>query len=224
MNFDEIEFENNSDPRCPVILVLDQSSSMLSKREGESVSPMESLNAGLDFLVSELYSDTLTKRRVSVSFVTYGTEVDKPSPFAEVDNIVLPNLIEGKGVTSTGKALTVALDHLEEYKKALDSQGIQRYKAFVMLLSDGLATDSLDAVSKRVKEGESAGKFAFFPIGIDGADLQELSSIGNRPAMQMKPDSFKDFFEWVSASAASVSQSQPGDRVSLPKPDSWTDF
>lgn len=226
MNFDDVALVENQSPRCPLLLVIDSSSSMFVKREGETTSPMEGLNAGLDYLVSELYGDNLSKNRISLSTVVYGSEVEPPTPFAEVENLVLPALDRGLGVTSTGKALNVALDHLDDYKKKLDGQGIQRYKAFVFLLSDGLSTDELSEASKRIKEGEEKGKFAFFAIGIDGADTEQLSSIGHRPAMELKPDSFKGFFEWVSASAASVSSSQPGDAVALPKPQEydWTTF
>lgn len=226
MNFDEIELVENAEPRCPLILVIDSSSSMFVKREGASESPMEGLSAGLDYLVSELYSDPLSKNRISLSTVVYGSEVEEPTPFAEVENLVLPALSHGLGMTSTGKALNSALDHLENYKKKLDEQAIQRYKAFVILLSDGISTDDLSEASKRIKEGEEKGKFAFFAIGIDGADTGQLSSIGNRPAMELKQDSFKGFFEWVSASASSVSSSQPGDSVALPNPQeyNWTTF
>lgn len=226
MNFDDIALVNNQSPRCPLILVIDSSSSMFVKREGSAVSPMEGLNAGLDYLVSELYSDNLSKNRISLSTVVYGTDVEEPTPFAEVENLVLPSLDRGLGVTSTGKALNVALDHLEEYKKKLDEQAISRYKAFIFLLTDGLSTDNLSEASKKIKEGEQKGKFAFFAIGIDGADLEQLSTIGNRPAMELKENSFKGFFEWVSSSAASVSSSQIGDSVALPNPQefNWTTF
>lgn len=226
MNFDDVALVENQSPRCPLLLIIDASSSMFVKREGATNSPMESLNAGLDYLVSELYQDSLSRNRISVSTLIYGTNVEEPTPFAEVDNLVLPSLDQGLGVTSTGAAINAGLDHLEKYKKKLDEEGLQRYKSFVFILSDGLSTDDLAVASQRVKEGEEKGKFAFFAIGIDGADLEQLSSIGHRPAMELKGDSFKNFFSWVSASASSVSASQVGDSVALPKPQEydWTTF
>ena len=226
-NFGDMQFADNPDPRCPVVLILDSSSSMFQVREGQTQSPMESLNTGLDFLMTELYSDPLSRRRISVSFTVYGSDVRQPTDFAEVDDIVLPDLTQQMGTTSTGKAICAALDHLKEYKAKLDKNGIQKYRPFIILMSDGLSTDDLTEARERIKAGDTkeAKEFSFFAVGIDGADMEQLNSLGNRQALPLKNDSFREFFQWLSASTASVSQSQPDDeKISIPAPTGWTEL
>lgn len=226
-NFGDMQFADNPYPRCPLVMILDSSSSMFQVREGQTQSPMESLNTGLDFLMTELYSDPNSRRRISVSFTVYGSEVQEPTEFAEVDNIVLPDLTQQMGTTSTGKAICTALDHLAEYKAKLDKNGIQKYRPFIILMSDGLSTDDLTEARERIKAGDTpeAKEFSFFAVGIDGADLEQLNSLGNRQALPLKNDSFREFFQWLSASTASVSQSQPeDDKISIPAPTGWTEL
>lgn len=219
-DFFDLEFANNSDPRCPVILILDTSDSMGQKIPGEEKTALEELNSGLDILVSELNKDPLARRRVEVSIITYGTEVSDPTPFATVDDIILPTLTTS-GITSTGKAVETAIEALRERKLEYRQNGIEYYRPFIFLLSDGLPTDSIDEATKMTKEGEDKKSFNFFSIGIEGADMDKMKQFTNRPPMKLKGLAFDELFQWLSASASSVSASNPGDGVKLPSPEGW---
>jgi uncharacterized protein YegL len=219
-NFDEIEFSNSPDPRCPVVLVLDCSSSMVEKRPGESVSPLDALNAGLDSLVSELNRDPLAKRRVEISVVTYGSEVTPATNFATVDSLILPTLVPS-GVTSTGAAVVEALNAIEARKKTYRENGIQYYQPWILLISDGLSTDNTTEAVKRVREAEEKKSVAFFAVGVEGADLDQLGKFSNRGAMKLAGLRFSELFQWLSASQSAVSASTPGDSVPLPSPAGW---
>lgn len=218
--FENIEFASNPDSRCPVALVLDCSSSMVQERTGENTPPLIALDAGLDTLVSELHNDPLAKRRVEVSIITYGSMVSEPTPFATVDNLVLPQL-EPMGTTSTGAALMKAMDHLEERKRTYKENGIQYYRPWIMLISDGLSTDDLSAASKRIQAAEASKSVAFFAVGVEGASLDQLSQISGKPALGLQGVKFSELFQWLSASQAAVSASNPGDAVPLPAPTGW---
>lgn len=222
-DFSDISFEENSSARAPFVFVLDCSNSMTQKFDDEPQTPLESLNAGLDVLVSEIYKDKLARARADLCFVPYGSEVMAVTPFSTVDSIALPELSPG-GMTSTGAALNAALDALETREKEYNDNGIQKYVSQMFLISDGLSTDDLSHASQRIKDLESKKRLAFFPIGVVGADLEELSSIGTRPALPLKGLDFASLFEWVSRSAVSVSASQPGDRVALPSPAGWAEI
>lgn len=214
-DFSDIEFAENADPRAPTCMVLDCSDSMDQKFPGEARSPLESLNGALDVLVSEIHNDMLSRRRVELSFLPYGTQVAEPTPFGTIDNIVVPELVP-MGITNTGAALTRALDHLESRKQEYKNNGIAYFMPTLYLLSDGLSMDDLGPVSARIKELQTKKKLSFFAIGVEGADLDQLSSIGNRPALGLQGVKFNELFEWISQSAASVSASNPGDEVRLP--------
>lgn len=222
--FEDVSFADNRDPRCPLVLILDGSGSMFERYDGHE-SSADGLNRGLEAMVRALHKDPLAKRRVMTSIVVYGSEVATPTPFVDVEHLTLP-ILSPMGLTSTGQAITTALDSLEEYKGTLKSEGIDYYRAFVVLMSDGLSTDDVEEASRRVKEGDAQGKFKFFPVAVqdDEATVSEMSGIGNIPAMVLKEGCFDEFFQWLSASTASVSASQPGDRIKLPSPEGWADF
>lgn len=222
-DFGDLNLANNPDPRVPIAFVLDCSDSMTDVRPGEDRSPLEALNGGLDRLVTSLHEDPLARKRVEVSFVPYGTNVADPTPFATVDELVLPQL-ESMGITSTGGALVAALDAIESRKKELDANGIQRYKSMCFLITDGLSTDDTSEAAKRIAEYEEGGKISAFAIGVEGADFDSLSTIFKREPLKLKGINFQEFFEWVSASAASVSASQPGDKVAPPSPAGWAEL
>jgi uncharacterized protein YegL len=221
-DFSGLEFADNPDPRCPVVLILDASSSMSQKFEGEVESPMDALNSGLDVLISELNKDPLAKRRVEVSVVSYGTEVSEATPFATVDNLILPTLLPS-GMTSTGKAINVALDALEARKKEYKENGIQIYRPWALLITDGLPTDDISEAAKRVKEYEEKKKVSFFAVGVEGADMDSLAKISVRQPMKLSGMKFSELFQWLSASQSAVSSSQVGDKVSLPSPAGWAE-
>lgn len=218
-----IEFADNPDPRSPVVVVLDCSDSMTQVRDGESRSPLDALNGALDILVAELKKDPLAKRRSEVAFVAYGSEVAQPTPFATAENIQLP-ILEPMGLTSTGAALEKAVEIMNSRKAEYDANGVQRYRGTILLITDGLSTDDVSNASKIIQEGEAKKSFIFFPVAVEGADLDALQEIGNKQPAKLSGVKFDELFAWLSASQAAVSSSQPGDRVALPAPTGWAEF
>lgn len=216
-----VDLADNPDPRCPVVLILDASSSMAEPFPGETSTPLDALNAGLDVLVSELNKDPLAKRRVEVSVVTYGTEVTPATPFATVDKIALPTLVPS-GITSMGQAVEVALDAIEERKKEYKAAGVDFYKPWCLLITDGLPTDDITVAAERVRDYEARKKVQFFAVGVEGADFEQLSRFSAREPMKLKGLKFAELFVWLSASQSAVSASNPGDSgVPLPSPSGW---
>lgn len=222
-NFGDIEFAQNSDPRIPVVLVLDCSDSMMEKRQGEDRSPFEALNGGLDTLWSALHGDPLAKRRAEVSFITFGSDVSEPTEFKTVDEMVLPAL-QPMGVTSLGEALVVALDAIEARKQTYRENGIQYYRPILMAISDGLPTSSTDEAARRLKEAVEKKKISFMPIAVEGADVDVMTALSGKSAMKLQGMKFDELFQWLSASAAAVSASQPGDAVKAPAVDEWAEL
>ena len=228
-NYADLQFAQNGEPRVPIVLILDCSDSMMEKREGEERSPFEALNGGLDTLWAALHGDHLAKRRAEVSFITFGSDVSEPTPFATVDEMVLPAL-QPMGVTSLGAALTVALDLIEERKDSYKRNGIQYYRPIVMAISDGLPTDSVADASARLKSAVEQKKLTFMPIAVEGADLQVMESLAGKSAKRLQGVKFDELFQWLSASVAAVSASQPGndttapEAVAAPPTDDWAEL
>lgn len=222
MSFDDVSFAENPDPRCPVVLVLDCSDSMTQPLAAGERTPLEALSGGLDTLVAELSRDVLARRRVELSVVCFGTEVGEPTPFATVDSLVLPELVPS-GVTSMGAALTAALDAIEERKRTYRANGVSYYRPWVLLITDGLPTDDVSAVSERLRAAEQDRSVAFFAVGVAGADLEVLASLSSREPLLLSGIRFDELFVWLSASQARVSASDVGDAVALPSPAGWAE-
>lgn len=220
--FDDFEFADNPDPRCPVVLVLDCSTSMAEPFPGQSGSPLDALNGGLDVLVRELHADGLARRRVEISVVTFGSAASPATEFATVDSLVLPTL-EPSGTTSMGAALNVALDALEERKRSYRANGVAYYRPWILLITDGLPTDDITAAAQRLRAAETAKAVAFFAVGVEGADLDALRRLGTREPLKLKGLAFDELFVWLSASQSQVSASNPGDTVALPAPTGWAE-
>lgn len=219
-----IDLAENPDPRAPVVLVLDASSSMAQTIPGETQTALDALNAGLDVLISELRRDPLARRRVELSVVSFGTEVTPATPFATIENATLPTLVPS-GITSMGKALETALDALEARKKEYKAAGVEYYRPMVFLITDGLPTDDISVAAKRIHEAEAAKKLTLFSVGVEGYDHESLSQLSElRQPLKLKGVNFGELFVWLSASQAAISSSQVGDSVKLPSPQGWAEF
>lgn len=93
------------------------------------------------------------------------------------------------------------------------------------MITDGAPDSGQDVagLASEIKIGVDRRKFAFFAIGVEGADMKVLTQISS-PAMSpasLDGLKFSEFFKWVSASMSVVASSKDGEKVNLPSPGSW---
>jgi uncharacterized protein YegL len=206
-------FADNPEPRCPCVLVLDVSGSM----DG---APIRALNDALTQFREELLSDPLAMKRVEVAIVTFGpTRVTQD--FTSPSNFYPPAL-EANGDTPMGSAIRTAIELVKERKQTYKANAIAYYRPWIFLITDGAPTDEWRAAANEVREGEGSKQFAFFAIGVQGADLTVLSQISTRTPLALSGLKFRELFSWLSASLRSVSRSTPGTDVVLNPPSGWT--
>ena len=215
INFDDITFAENPEPRCPVVLLLDTSGSMAG-------SPIAELNQGLQRFWEEVGSDSLAAKRVEVAVVTFGPVLVKQY-FSTIANCTPPTCI-ANGVTPIGEAVIKGCALLQERKKLYKQNGIAYFKPFMILITDGAPTDDISEAIEALSLGEKQNAMSFFCIGVSDADMKVLSSLSpNREPLKLKGLQFSEFFLWLSASVTSVSQSQPGEIVPLQSPKGWAE-
>src|SRR5262249_29144038 len=114
MPFGAAEFADNPEPRCPCLLLLDNSGSM-------SVNPIAELNRGLKTFNDELRADSLAAKRVEVGIVTFGP-VKVELEFTGAGNFFPPEL-SSSGTTPMGEAIEHGLGMLRQRKEQYRAGG-----------------------------------------------------------------------------------------------------
>jgi len=215
---DQEELFENPDPRIPICLALDVSSSM----RGE---PITELQEGIESFFSAIRSDEIASSSAEISIITFGVDVEIALDFRSIEKQIVPKL-EARGLTPMGEAVETALDLLEARKSEYRNAGVDYYQPWLVLMSDGYPTDSIDEAARRTADLAQKRKLTIFPIAIGKADTDILSRLGGgRKALRLKGLEFDKFFEWLSRSVSRVSQSTPGEKVSLPEGlESWAEL
>lgn len=205
---DSVEFAENSEPRCPCVLILDTSASM----EGE---PIDQLNKGLQELLQHLKKDDLTAKRGEIAVVTFNSEITIEQDFVTPDGMNLPSL-KADGCTRAGAGIEQGLDLIEARKKIYRANGMAYYRPIVLIITDGEPTDDVARAIQRIKDAEANKKAVVFAVGVEGANMGRLAEIVVRPPVKLNGLDFTGLFMWLSDSLKRVSASRVGDQVALP--------
>lgn len=206
-----VKLAENPDPRAPCLLLLDTSASM----SGE---PIKALNEGLNAFYQDVMKDDLAKRRVEIAIVSFGRDgVSCVQDFVTVDEWTPPKLSAG-GSTPLGQALETGLTLLRERKETYKRAGLQYYRPWVFLLTDGEPTDAWEEAAEAVKQEDANKGLLFFAVGVEDANMKKLADIAsaNRPPLKLKGLHFAELFLWLSQSQQRVSHSKVGDQLALP--------
>lgn len=208
------EFAANPENRVPVILLLDTSGSMSGK-------PIQELNRGIAAFKEDVLKDTQASLGVEVAIVKIGPVVQLIQDFVTVDNFT-PPILEASGQTPMGAGIEYTLDLLEDRKETYKANGIQYYRPWVFLITDGAPTDDWQSAAQRVRENEANNRLSFFAVAVQGADINTLQQIApsERPPILLDGLDFRALFEWLSNSMKKVSSGKVGEVVRLP-PVGW---
>ena len=223
---DRIEIANPQQPHCATVLLLDTSGSM----DGEKIS---ALNEGIRIFKKEIVGDEteeakgddLAAKRVDLAVITFGHAVNVIHEFSSVGDFDPPTLV-ANGTTPMGGAILKAIEMVEQRKQQYKAQGIDYYRPWVFMITDGEPTDMQPGDSKwtettkKVHDGEANKKFMFFAVAVGEANMDMLKTIAppNRGPVKLKGTKFKDLFQWLSRSQIKVSASKVGDQVALENP------
>lgn len=207
---------NSGEKHIACVLLVDTSGSM----QGHAI---DELNEGLRAFGEALMSDTHASGVADVCVINFNTEVTVEVPFSPAVDYVAPTLSAG-GLTALNEAVITGLDAIEQQKATYRQLGVDYYKPWMFLLTDGSATDTeFDAdAHQRLAEALANRKVNFFPMGIgSSADIQALKSYtasGNGPVLKAEKSNFKEAFVWLSSSMAVTTTSLPGEKkIDLPE-------
>lgn len=183
--------------RLPVYLLIDTSGSMFGE-------PIEAVKAGLDQMIDTLRKDPYALETVHLSIITFAENARQLTPLTELASFQVPD-ISASGTTSLGEALSLLATRVNEevIKTTYDQKG--DWKPIVFLMSDGVATDSLDAGIEACKNLK-LGVFVACAAG-QLADPDQLKRITPTVVQldSLDGEGIKAFFKWVSASVSAGS-------------------
>lgn len=218
---DLVDIANPQQPHCATILLLDTSGSM------QELGKIAQLNDGLRFFKEDIEKDDLASKRVDLAVLTFDDNVQVIHNFSNIDAFDPPTLTAG-GYTAMGEAILKAIEMVEERKQQYKQKGIDYYRPWIFLITDGEPTDigpgdsKWDSIIKSIHNGETDKKFMFFGVAVEPANMEILKQITppNRPPVRLKQNRFKELFQWLSKSLGSggVSGSNPGEQVKLENP------
>lgn len=119
-----------------------------------------------------------------------------------------------------GEAINLGLDLLERRKEQFRSVGVDYFQPWFVLMSDGAPNGAADHLARAKQRMDSLArdkKLSVFPIGIGAhADMKALAEFSPMPSpLKLKGLKFREFFEWLSQSVSTTSQSIAGESISL---------
>jgi uncharacterized protein YegL len=195
------------------------------------------LNKGIQLFAQDVKEDRLARKRSELLVVTFGGSANIAIPFTEAQNFVPPILAAG-GQTPLAEALLIALRELEEQKAAYKRSGLEYFRPWLIVMTDGAPTDDAGRIEEAIRQltaAQTRKAITVFAIGVGAyADMTFLNRLSlDRQAVELKSiQSFSAFFLWLSASLSQVSASNTqvsGDsglaqtsQVALPSPSGWT--
>lgn len=217
-----VTLASNPEPRCPCVLVLDISGSM----SGEAI---DALNRGVQVFIDELNRDGLAAKRVEIALVTFGSEVRLACDFTPPGALHPPHF-EAEGSTPMGEAVVRACGLIESRKAEYREAGLQYYRPWIFLITDGEPTDvgsgHWDKAVRLVHDGEAAKSLLFFGVAVHEANQRMLNVLcpPRRPSVKLQGLHFSEMFRWLSSSLKSVSCSSPGATLQLPSHAGWAEI
>lgn len=217
--------EDNPDPRVACVLLVDTSGSM----SGE---PIKELNNGYEKFRGYLTNDELASHRAEVAVVEFNSSARVAIPMQE-GRTLPPNTFSASGTTAMGAAINKALDLIDARKAEYRAGGVEYYRPWIVVFSDGGPTDTavFEQAVVRLTDVQNRKGVTVFPIGIGPhADMVALGRLSTqRGALRLAGVNFAAFFEWLSRSMSAVSHSQASgssdamtEMVQLPDVGGWT--
>jgi uncharacterized protein YegL len=204
--------------KCPVVLLLDCSGSMSSV--------INDLKMGVEKLKKYTISDDVAKKSVEILVVTFDSTARKLDDFKLSEDWKVPAL-NATGSTAMGEAIKIGLESLQQRKIHLRNNGVNFYKPWLVLITDGAPTDMQkgDSLWKQI-QGElkkSSDRICLpWAFGTETADMGNLKDLfPDGHVFRLKDANFESIFKWLSDSVNLVSRSSPGEKIKAPNPGNY---
>lgn len=197
-----------SEPHVACCLLVDTSASMSTQGK------IDELNRALRNFKETVCRDTLSARRVDVCVISFSTTVEVVTPFCPIMQFVPPTLT-ASGSTSMGAGIRYALEAVHEQVRRYHDTGVECYKPFILMITDGMPTDDMTDIELLIAQRESEGRYGhlrFHAFGVQGADMTLLARLTKR-VLAINNNAFDEIFNWASKTMQIISHSRTSDVV-----------
>ena len=206
VNFgDWSSLELNVSRRVPICLVLDRSGSMV-ECDGSKISKIEELNNNLKGFLDYVRNNSKASRICDICIISFGgvDEVDVVSGYSNIRDLKYKPLVP-YGRTPMGAAVTKAMDLLKIRRNYYRNNDIEHYKPIMLLMTDGLPTDSYQAAAAEFSRMVKNHEVKVFPVGhgqnFNKEVLRQFSPIVE-PKTIDGAENFAKLFKLLSASSS----------------------
>ncbi len=218
-----IQIMNSGEKHIACVLLVDTSGSMYNQNA------IEELNQGLQQFGQALQSDSKAYGCADVCVISFSSTVEEVVPFCPAASFQPPHL-EPCGLTCLNEAIITGLDAIEMRKQEYKDIGVDYWRPWLFLLTDGIPTDNeyFTAAHDRLQDALNRKKINFFPMGIGpNADihyLKQYTKNGSGMVLKASMNNFREAFVWLSSSMSVISNSDPSMTTAelQPLPDSIT--
>jgi len=205
----------NYQQKCPVVFVLDVSGSMIDK-------PINELNKGLQAFEQESQNDIIASQRLDIAIVSFGSQARIEHDFALISNYGMP-VLSINGSTNLEEGMRKGMTILEDRKKWYRDSKQTFYRPYIILITDGAPDQDPNSTGlvSEIKSAVNSNKFNFWPIGVEGANMNLLNQMaspeveGSLPALKLNGLKFVELFKWLSDSFTKVSNSKDGEHIDI---------
>ncbi len=232
----EDDLVQNTASRIAVCLCIDTSSSMLKIIGGETVATgkrefrdgqwwniveggitlLDELNKGLAAFYEAIHDNMEALASCEVAIVTFDDSARCIQDFATLEGKTAPVISETGDGTSMKQGIELALKKLDDRKAQYKANGVDYYQPWLVLFTDGEATEDISAVQRETKMRADNRKLSVFTFALaDDVNMQSLSGFSSRRPISLKTDKLNEFFEWLGKSVGVVSASKVGETVKL---------
>lgn len=192
--------------RVPICLCIDTSFSM------NYAGRIAHLNKGVSSFIEETKNNVYAVDAVDLCLISFGVRAEVIQPFANVAKIKFKNLT-ADGNTPLGEAVELALVQIKKRLKDYDIVGDTHFKPYLIIMSDGVSTDKVDDVARRVRNDVENRKLKVKCIDMsDGKEKNDLEKFSpDQEVSTINSLQIKEFFDNLSRSAAGLSTGVPGE-------------
>lgn len=207
MRLKHVNMANNKATRALICLCVDSSFSMAGPR-------MKKVDDEISKFLQSMYNDRMARDSVEIALISFGDDIEVKCNFDSVaDAIKASKSINATGKkTEMGYGVNKMLQLLDAHIQELDSVGNKYYKPWLVIISDGEATDDEECrvvsndVIRRQKNGNLKVKCLNMDDEADIKSLQRFVLPGDQ-VEQIGTMASIEFFSLLSRSISTVSES-----------------